>query len=193
MNVEGAGCAVEQADAVEHHGRGNRPVEEILEAGLVAAPVVAQETGQHVAGNRQELDGEVDEDQVIGAGCNAHRQAHHEEEGPEFALVAGAAVHVAAAGDGGQDHSGKDGDLDEAAEVVDGHHRECDLRHRFRGGLGDFGDVQLQHDGNQGRAQEEGGQRHVAEAGLLADAGVVCQVQTEDEQAADQKYDFGCD
>ena len=69
-----AGGAVQQAHAVEHHRAGEHAEQEVLHAGLVALAVALAPGGQHVGGDRQELEGDEDADEVAG------RRHHHHAE-----------------------------------------------------------------------------------------------------------------
>ena len=70
--VRGAGAAVDERDAVEEHGRRERPEQEVLEAGLLRGRAPAVERGEHVERDRQDLEGEEDGDEVV-----RRRHQHH--------------------------------------------------------------------------------------------------------------------
>jgi hypothetical protein len=66
------GGAVDHRHAVEHHRRGERAEDEVLEAGLAGLQPAAVEGGEHVEGDREDLEGQEHDDEVVGRRHQEH-------------------------------------------------------------------------------------------------------------------------
>jgi hypothetical protein len=149
--------------------------------GLGAAPVLAQEAGQNIARDRQELDAQEEQQQIVGADRDAHRQRHEQEQRPEFPAPRRVAVHIRAAADRNQNHTRVDDDLEECGERINVHQFQRHPRLK----------AQLQNHADQRHHQEQHRHGHEAKAGVLLVA--LRHVQQQDQEAADHQDDFGKD
>ena len=89
--VHAAGEAEEPAHAVDHRARGDAAVDQVLERRLARAPVVAQEAGQDVRGEADELERQVGHQQVRRRRHQEHAERAREQERVVLALVRSAA------------------------------------------------------------------------------------------------------
>ena len=146
----GAGGAVDHGDAVEHHGRREGAEHEVLEAGLARLQPAPVEGGQDVQGDREDLEGQEHDDEVVGRGHQQHARRRQQQEGVVLGPLDLFPAEVALGdqepeGGGGQDdRPGEDG------EAVDGHHARQGL---VGGAVGDDGP---QLDGDQARGGHAG-------------------------------------
>ena len=84
-----AGDAVDPGDAVEQERGGERAQQEVLERRFVGALVVAQVAGQHVAGDRGDLQADEDHDQLVG---RRHHALAGDREQQQRVVLAGLRV-----------------------------------------------------------------------------------------------------
>ena len=114
-----AGGAVDEGDAVEEDRRGEGAEDEVLHGRLARLGPAAVEAGQHVQGDREDLEAEEDHDQVVGRGhehgARRREQGQHVELGPVEALP----PQVAVGDQRAEDDGAADQDHEEDAEAVD--------------------------------------------------------------------------
>ncbi len=116
----------DERDPVQEDRRRERAEHEVLDAGFLRAQPAAVECGEHVQRNRQHLEREEHDDQVVRGGHDDHAEAGEEHQREVLGRFELLATQV---GDGHQQRErGRDDDEDPEvhAEAVDAHH----ARHR---------------------------------------------------------------
>lgn len=116
-----AGGAVDEGDAVEEEGRGERPQHEVLEARLLGLGAVALHGGQDVGGDGEDLEAEEDHDEVAGDGHHHAAGRRQQQEHVVLRAVELLAAEVVVRHQGGQHHGHADDRGDEGGEAVHGH------------------------------------------------------------------------
>ena len=89
-----AGGAVQQAHAVQQHGAGEHAEQVVLDAGLVALAVALAPGGQHVGGDRQQLEGDEHADEVAARRHHHHAEHAAQQQHVELALVVAALLQL---------------------------------------------------------------------------------------------------
>ena len=87
--VGAAGKSVEQREAVGKDARRKCPEQQILQGRFVRAPVAAQETNQHVSGNRHQFEPDEEQHDV-----DSRRHAHHAHHGKQQQRIVFAVVFI---------------------------------------------------------------------------------------------------
>ena len=162
--VQRAGSAVHQRDTVEHDGRGDGAVQEIFEAGLRAAQILANGADQDVAGDGEELHRHEDQQQVDGADGEAHGHGDEEVRGPELTAPADCLVQVAGARQRHQKHGSVDDHLQVHREGIDADRIGHDLRLQAK----------LQHRPHEAQEQEDHSQGGVSRGRCWSAARLPC-------------------
>ena len=90
------GVAVEQRDAVEHDGRGQRAEQEVLERRLLAEQATtARHRGQQVQRQREDLDGHEQHQQVVGGDEQHHAEDREHQQREDLRVLAAQALGLA--------------------------------------------------------------------------------------------------
>ena len=118
----GPGSAVHERDAVEEDRRGERAEHEVLDPRLLRAEAPAVERGEHVQRDRQDLEREEHDDQVVRGGHHEHPERREDDQREIFGSFELLAPQVRDRHE--QRHRRRDhhDDAEEHAEAVDAHH-----------------------------------------------------------------------
>ncbi len=85
--VRAAGGAVGEGDAVEQERRGERPEDEVLHAGFLRRGPPQVHGGEHVDGQREDLEAEEQDDEVVGGGHQDAARGRQEHQDVELGAV----------------------------------------------------------------------------------------------------------
>ena len=157
-----AGGAVDEAQAVEQHRRGDAAEQHVLQPSLAGPRVVLGERDADVQREREQLDGDVGGEEFAGGGHVDGADRRDEQQGVELALVRDVAVHELIGAEHDRDQRRDEQDAEERRVVVDGDElREVGRLAVEEQQAGDSGDERAE-DGD-GRQQVAGDSQVAAE------------------------------
>ena len=87
VDLRGAGGAEDERDAVEEECRGEGAEQEVLDGGFRAAAGLLAVAGKDVGGDGGDFEGDEDDEQLDGAGEQAHADGAEDDERVELALM----------------------------------------------------------------------------------------------------------
>ncbi len=91
-DVERAGGAVQHREAVEQEAARHRAEHEVLHGGFGGRDVVAAQCHQRIAGEREQLQAQVDHEEVVARHHDEHAQQHEHREREQLAAAQHASV-----------------------------------------------------------------------------------------------------
>ena len=114
-----AGAAIEQRHPVEEEARGKAADEQVFHGRLLARFPLPEEPGEHVEGERQQLDADEECEQAGGCDGHHHSRQRGQEEDVELALVEATVRQVGRRQHQHQESQQQEHDLEEERIVVD--------------------------------------------------------------------------
>ena len=118
----GAGPAVHERDPVEEDRRRERAEHEVLHAGFERAQPAAVEGGEHVQRDRERLERDEHDDEVVGRGHHEHAGRREQQEREVLGSREAFAPQVLAREQERHGRREHDDDAEEHGEAVDAHH-----------------------------------------------------------------------
>src|ERR1700740_2603391 len=113
-----AGDTVDQGDAVEEKGGGERAEEEVFHGGFAGFEGVTAISGQDVAGGGAHFEADEGGEQRLRGGKYAHAGGGEEDEGVELGGLQVLALEVGIGGENDQEGDEADEEMEEDAEAV---------------------------------------------------------------------------
>ena len=135
--VRRAGRSVHERDAVEEEGRRERAEHEVLHAGFLRLGPPQMHRREHVRGDRQDLEAEEHDDQVVGRRHDHAARRRQQDEDVQLGAVETFAAQVAVGQHRRQHDGGTDHEREEDGEAVD-RDRARDRRERPAVRIGDL-------------------------------------------------------
>ena len=85
--IDAAGIAVGQRDAVEHHAGAQRAEHEVFQAGLAGTGILAIDGGNDIEGQRLQFEAEIERNHAVGRDHQHHAQRRKHDQHGIFVIV----------------------------------------------------------------------------------------------------------